>query len=61
MEPIEIVDRDVNVAEIRRIINMMHNKQLCTPEAQVSGVSMWANATELLCSKQCGGDCAAAG
>ena len=44
MEPIEIVDRDVNVAEIRRIINMMHNKQLCTPEAQVSGVSMWANA-----------------
>ena len=44
MEPIEIIDRTVNVAEIRRIINVMHDKQLCTPEAQVSGVSMWADA-----------------
>ena len=44
MEPIDIVDRSVNLSEIRRTINMMYHNQLCTPEAQVPGVSMWADA-----------------
>ena len=43
IEPIELVDKVVSAAEISRIINMMHDTHLRTPEAQVSGVSMWAH------------------
>ena len=44
VESIEIVERKVDLGEIKRVINLMYEKQLCTPDAQVSGASMWANA-----------------
>jgi hypothetical protein len=40
---LEIADREVTIDDIRRVIDEMHEKHLCTPDAQISGVSMWAD------------------
>jgi hypothetical protein len=42
-EIVEIVDQEVGLAHIRRVIDQMHEKNLCTPDAQVSRASMWAD------------------
>ena len=46
-EAIEITDREVGLDDIRRVIDLMHEKNLCTPDAQVAGASMWADSTKL--------------
>ena len=46
-EVVEIVDREVGIEDIRRVIDVVHEKNLCTPDAQVAGVSMWADPTKL--------------
>ncbi len=46
-EAVEIVDREVSLDDIRRIIDVVHEKNLCTPDAQVAGVSMWADPAKL--------------
>ena len=43
---VELVDREVRLSDISGVINNMHDKQLVTPEAQVAGASMWANASK---------------
>lgn len=45
-EAVDIVDREVGLDDIRRVINFMHEKNLCTPDAQVAGASMWADSTK---------------
>lgn len=45
-ENIEIVDREVGLADIRSVIDLMHEKNLCTPDAQISSVSMWADSSK---------------
>lgn len=45
LETIEVIDREVGLADIKRVIDIMHEKNLCTPDAQISGVSMWADCT----------------
>ena len=44
VDSVDILDREVDVIDIQETINRMCEKQLCTPEAQVTGASMWANA-----------------
>ena len=44
VEPLEILDKEVDILDIQETIDRMCEKQLCTPEAQVTGASMWANA-----------------
>ncbi|MFM9975978.1 MAG: hypothetical protein ACKVON_15560 [Beijerinckiaceae bacterium] len=46
----EIADREVTIDEIRRIIDQMHEKHLCTPDSQISGVSMWADSQKFYAS-----------
>jgi hypothetical protein len=46
-EAVEIIDREVSLDDIRRVINLMYEKNLCTPDAQVAGASMWADSTRL--------------
>lgn len=40
---VEILDREVRLQDIRRVIDFVHEKNLCTPDAQVVGASMWAD------------------
>ena len=46
IEHINIVDQQVGLDEIERVIDRMTERHLCTPEVQVPGASMWANATK---------------
>ena len=46
VEVIEIVDREVNLTEIRETINLMCRKELLVPSAQSSQYSMWAYAAK---------------
>lgn len=46
-ETIPIHDRQVTIEDIREIIDLVHEKNLCTPEAQVTGASVWADSTKL--------------
>ena len=46
VEAIEIDDHDVSLKEIRDIIDLMCEKELCTPGAQQPGLSMWAKASK---------------
>ena len=45
-EAVDILDREVSLEDIRRVIDVMHERNLCTPDAQVAGASMWADATK---------------
>ena len=46
-EAIEVIDREIDLSEVRRIIDLMYHKNLCTPDAQVAGASMWADSSKL--------------
>jgi hypothetical protein len=46
-EAVDVVDREIGIEDIRRIIDIMYEKNLCTPDAQVSGASMWADSAKL--------------
>lgn len=46
-ETIPINDRQVTIQDIRQIIDLVHEKNLCTPDAQVSGASLWADSAKL--------------
>ena len=43
---IDIDEHEVNLSEIKEIIDLMCEKELCTPDAQQPGLSMWANAPQ---------------
>ena len=45
--PVEILDREVRLEDIRRVIDFVHERNLCTPDAQVAGASMWADSNRL--------------
>lgn len=47
VETVEIVDREMTLDDIRRVIERAHEHNLCTPDAQVPGNSMWADAAKL--------------
>ena len=49
---IEIDDREIRIADIQRVIDTLWERQLCTPAAQVPGVSMWANAARFRAAKK---------
>ncbi|MDE0175196.1 MAG: hypothetical protein OXI80_02200 [Caldilineaceae bacterium] len=44
VDTVDILDKEVDVFDIQDTVNQMCEKQLCTPDAQVTGASMWANA-----------------
>ena len=44
IEAVSIVDQEVGSNDIESAIDRMAEKYLCTPESQVPGASMWANA-----------------
>lgn len=46
-EAIDIVDKEIGIDDIRHVIDVMYEKNLCTPDAQVAGASMWAESTKL--------------
>ena len=46
IETIKLEDRRIDLCTIREIIDRMHEGQLVTPDAQVSGASMWARASD---------------
>lgn len=48
----DIADREVTVDDIRGVIDEMHEKHLCTPDAQISGVSMWADTQKFYASSK---------
>ena len=45
LEIIEVSDREIDLVDVRDTIDSLCEKQLCTPDAQVSGASMWADAS----------------
>jgi hypothetical protein len=45
-EPFEIAERLVTIAHIRHVIDEMHEKHLCTPDAQSPVASMWADSNK---------------
>ena len=47
VEAVEIVDREMTLDDIKRVIEKVHEHNLCTPDAQVPGNSMWADAANL--------------
>jgi hypothetical protein len=47
VEAVEIVDREMTLDDIKRVIERVHEHNLCTPDAQVPGNSMWADAAKL--------------
>jgi hypothetical protein len=44
VETVDIVDRETTLDDIKRVIDAAHESNLCTPDAQVAGVSMWHDA-----------------
>lgn len=46
-ETVEIVDRETTLADIQRVIEHAHEQNLCSPDAQVPGASMWKDADRL--------------
>ena len=41
VDSIDILDKEVDVFDIQDTVSQMCEKQLCTPDAQVTGASMW--------------------
>lgn len=46
-DTVEVADREMTVDDIKRVIDEMHEEHLATPDAQVSGVSMWSDSQKL--------------
>lgn len=44
---VEVADREMTVDDIKRAIDEVHEEHLCTPDAQISGNSMWCDAQKL--------------
>lgn len=47
VETVEIVDRETTLDDIKRVIERAHELNLCSPDAQVPGNSMWADSEKL--------------
>ena len=43
IKSINIVDHEVTLVEIKRIVDLLHETQLITPDAQGDGLSMWVD------------------
>jgi hypothetical protein len=46
-DTVEVADREMTLDDIKRAIDEVHEEHLCTPDAQISGNSMWSDAQKL--------------